>query len=236
MPSIASENLFQVPRRTLFTMNIIEKLIFVRKKGIPSFIIPSLGIMVVISMIIVAESSRIRQIPWTRDRYRQSQQPSFAPSNNSSNTIQSCGASPREARAGGCHFDLISFSWLPEPCYDSELAQDFDNLREWKWWFDENNTVPASHQLAMTGEYSLFVEWDYHLWHCTFMWRKMHRALSRSGQMAIDSYMGSYNHTLHCEEMLLRYREIELNSVNTVIRVKYPDCNVGLSQSAAWGR
>jgi hypothetical protein len=135
-----------------------------------------------------------------------------------------CGTTPTEARQRGCQFDVTSFCWLPEACWDAELSQDFDSYTQWTWWLDENGTRPISHQLVATGEYTdLFVSWEYHLRHCTAMWRKMHRALLRGGLGAIDSYVGLYNHTLHCEKMLLD-THFDLKEVNSIIRVKYPDC------------
>ncbi len=142
-----------------------------------------------------------------------------------------CGTTPAEARARGCHFDVMSFSWLPDACWDAALSAEFDDEKPWKWWrYDEHGTLETiSHEFVMTGEFTdVYVDQEYHVHHCIAMWKKLHRALLRGGQGAIDEYIGSYNHTLHCEEMLLEGEEpgMSLSVVNSVIRLKFPDCGV----------
>ncbi|KAI0886926.1 uncharacterized protein GGS22DRAFT_158982 [Annulohypoxylon maeteangense] len=148
--------------------------------------------------------------------------------NNNRVMVQPCGQSPEEARRAGCHFDVISFCWLPDECWDPELSQQFDDENALEWFLDPNRTQPLSHSQIMTGEYSgLYVNWEYHIRHCTAMWKKMHRAiLGQLGNRAIDGYIGVYKHTEHCGEMLLNGREYALDAINTRIRVKYPDCGV----------
>ncbi|KAK3690283.1 hypothetical protein B0T22DRAFT_376277 [Podospora appendiculata] len=142
-----------------------------------------------------------------------------------------CGSTAAEARSRGCHFDVISFNWLPTACYDAELSQSFDDMRTWEWFLDGNHTQPLTHADIMTGEHTgLYVNWEYHVRHCTAMWKKMHRALlGPSGTRAIDGYIGSYAHTEHCARMLLGGRDIALETINTRIRVKFPDCGGALS-------
>ncbi|KAH8427482.1 uncharacterized protein LDX57_005195 [Aspergillus melleus] len=139
-----------------------------------------------------------------------------------------CGSTPSEARKAGCHFDVISFCWLPDACYDAELSRQFDDENKLEWYLDPNRTLPLSHQDIMTGEYTgVYVNWEYHLRHCTAMWKKMHRAvLGSGGREAIDGYIGVYEHTKHCEMMLLGDRSIEWEAINTRIMVKFPDCGI----------
>lgn len=47
-----------------------------------------------------------------------------------------CGSTPEEAKAKGCHFDTISFCWLPSECYDSELVSTFESTRNWHYYAD----------------------------------------------------------------------------------------------------
>lgn len=142
--------------------------------------------------------------------------------------VKPCGETPDEARERRCHFDIISFCWLPDECYDAELSQDFDDANQLEWFLDPNRTQPVSHEQIMTGEYTgLYVNWEYHLRHCTAMWKKMHRAIfSDLGRGAIDGYIGSYEHTKHCGHMLLGDHSIAWDAINTRIAVKYPDCGV----------
>ncbi|KUI54271.1 hypothetical protein VP1G_10659 [Cytospora mali] len=140
-----------------------------------------------------------------------------------------CGNTPAEARAAGCIFDIMAFSWLPPRCHDAELAEEFRQLKGWEYFIDLNRTRPLSQELALTGEFAgLYTEFEYHLRHCTFLWKKMHRALLRGGggKMAIDSVTAGYSHTEHCSHMLMTRREVALDVINAVIVVKYPDCGM----------
>lgn len=59
--------------------------------------------------------------------------------------IPKCGPTPDEAKAQGCVFNPINFSWLPPACYDKEL---FDEMLEeemkragpWRWYLAPNFT------------------------------------------------------------------------------------------------
>lgn len=146
---------------------------------------------------------------------------------NSTVMLKPCGTSPEEARQKGCHFDIVSFCWLPTECYDPELSDAFEKAGELGWFLDPNRTQSLTREQIMTGEYTgLYVNWDYHLRHCTAMWKKLHRAVLGMGNQAIDSYIGAYEHTKHCEHMLLSDRSIPLHVINTRIAVKYPDCGI----------
>lgn len=123
--------------------------------------------------------------------------PQLKPSN-----IISCGVTPTQARSNGCLFDVMSFSWLPPACYDELLVADFLALQPWDWFSDSLGTEPVSLEVALKGDAAqMYVSWQYHITHCVFMWKKMHRALKRDG--VIDAYIGNYNHTSHCGHMLM---------------------------------
>ncbi|KAK2042024.1 hypothetical protein LZ31DRAFT_567603 [Colletotrichum somersetense] len=150
-----------------------------------------------------------------------------------------CGASPSEARAAGCLFDLVSFNWLPPPCHDAELAAQFEaELRatgQLAWYEDARRTKPLTRDQVAAGDRSgVYVSPGYHLRHCTAMWRRMHRALLQGGGGLgrLDGYIWSYHHTRHCEETLLAGGGRERNGTDelstTEVRIKYPDCGVVL--------
>ncbi|KAI9034914.1 uncharacterized protein KD926_005028 [Aspergillus affinis] len=139
-----------------------------------------------------------------------------------------CGHTAAEARARGCHFDIITFCWLPDRCYDAELSESFEKLDNWKWYLDQNKTQPVPKEEALQGELDgLYVSWEYHVQHCVYMWEKMHRALLGAGKAAIDTYIGPYSHTEHCGKMLLSRGEgYAMDDINTRIRLKFPDCGI----------
>lgn len=142
-------------------------------------------------------------------------------------SIFHCGDSPAEAIARGCNFDIMSFAWLPAPCFDRDLMEEFLGLRQWTWYTDKDGQTVANEVDIREGQYNeIFVSWEYHLVHCTYMWRKMHRALLQGGLEAVDGYIGSLHHTEHCSNMLLGYHETS-NVPNTFIYAKYPACGKG---------
>jgi len=133
----------------------------------------------------------------------------------------SCGDSLETARDRGCSFDLISFAWQTPECYDAELVSDFASWNNWTFYADDKFTIPVSQEIAIQGNRTpLFVKWDYHIVHCTFMWRQMHRAYERGW---IDSHLGNYNHTMHCQKMMLMDSSAAEHAI-TVARVIYPQC------------
>lgn len=133
-----------------------------------------------------------------------------------------CGSSPTEAKQRGCKFDILSFAWQTKECHDEDLLNDFINAGSWKFYKEPSSTstsVPL--EVANRGELDLFVDWEYHVWHCTFMWRQMHRAFTVRGY--IDSHLDNYAHTKHCQHALLN-RSIPMDTVNVIGALKYPQC------------
>lgn len=143
-----------------------------------------------------------------------------------SSQTTTCGDSPATAAAAGCIFDPTSFSWFPPQCYDAQTASDF---LSWNWtWYDSEGdptTLPAAgeahlpphavaHDAAVAGDLpELLVTDEYHLVHCIYTWRKMHRALNaestgwapESVGAFMDSYTRKWSHTEHCTDALLKF-------------------------------
>lgn len=144
-------------------------------------------------------------------------------------SLNFCGNDAKTASAAGCKFDPISFSWTPQPCYDAQLIDDFLNLDTWKWYSDANGTGSVDFNEVMAGTHDyLYVSWDYHRWHCTYMWRKMHRAILSQTivgekKLLLDTYINDPEHTDHCEEVLLN-RTVALTETSTMIRRKFVAC------------
>lgn len=137
--------------------------------------------------------------------------------------LGSCGSTPEEAKSNGCIFDLMSWCWLHPECHDEILSHEMLSLGPWIWYEDVGATRPVAQEVAALGEIPiLYVEESFHHIHCTYIWKKMHRAYL--GQRAIDSYIASLNHTFHCSEMLLR-QGIPWSQVTTSVIVKYPTCD-----------
>lgn len=146
----------------------------------------------------------------------------------------SCGNTTSSALLANCTFDVMSFSWLPLPCSDPELTAEFLNLREWSWWLDESATIVLPFEKVATGEYAaVYVTREYHMYHCTYMWRKLHRGVLKAQENAekrgiVDDYIGAYQHTSHCEKMLVGQEGdqsvVDKTVIDTQILSKFPRC------------
>jgi hypothetical protein len=140
-------------------------------------------------------------------------------------SMSPCGSSPDDARRLGCHFDIMSFSWLPPQCFDEELVEQFLDRNPWAYYMQPishraENEVPLAN--VSTGKYEhLFVTWEFHQAHCAFMIRKLHRALMAG--RPLDGYINNYAHTVHCTDVMLD-RETDLDYIWTKIYAKYPSC------------
>lgn len=89
-----------------------------------------------------------------------------------------------------------------------------------------NSSEEVSREDVLRGDHEyLFVNWEYHKLHCTYMWRKMHRAFL--GVAKMDEYIGNYRHTEHCEDVLTK--DEDTGFVLTVIRRKFVSCSMELS-------
>lgn len=139
--------------------------------------------------------------------------------------VYHCGNSPTEANSNGCSFDVMSFTWLPAKCFDEPLIEDFLGQRNWTWYLDGHGQQKANEADVRNGIHNeVYVSWEYHLMHCTYMWRKMHWAVLQ-GLDSLDGYIGNPAHTEHCGEMLLGGFETASPQVtNTMIYTKFPAC------------
>jgi hypothetical protein len=146
---------------------------------------------------------------------------------------RSCGSSVNEARSLGCKFDIMSFSWLAPSCYDDDLTTEFQHLQTWQWSLspltatkhggnkdnNDNKTFLDAATVRLGEHESLYVSQEYHIQHCIYMWKKLHRAFL--GVRQLDAYIWDYAHTEHCGRMLSEGNE---SRVATRILRKFPAC------------
>lgn len=116
-------------------------------------------------------------------------------------TYDQCGTTPAEARARGCIFEVTSSSWVVPACYDEEVEVEFLASYEWHFYRDINYTIEAPLSDVRLGEDpGFFVSSQYHINHCGFLLKKMHRALKRGEP--VDGYIWPLHHTDHCIKWL----------------------------------
>jgi hypothetical protein len=149
-----------------------------------------------------------------------------------------CGTSAAEARARGCVFEATGFTWLPKECYDGETESEFlryvaDN--ELKLYHDPDYTNEASAEEVKRGDGAgYFVREGYHLAHCLFLFKKLHRSYV-SGR-PIDGYITSLNHTAHCVGQSLSVGQ-DANYHKDLIQfsyTKWPNCGKPGGYNLIW--
>lgn len=134
--------------------------------------------------------------------------------------FSSCGNSTASARERGCFFDMISFSWQTPECFVATLVSEFSAWNNWTFYTEIHGNDTVSTEIALMGERDLWVTWEYHMVHCTFVWRQAQYGYERGW---IDAHVRSYPHTLHCQEMLL-LKGIESDDNMILANVQYPVC------------
>jgi hypothetical protein len=138
--------------------------------------------------------------------------------------FDTCGLTASSALSHGSSFDVTSFAWLPARCFDQGLVDQFLALHDWRWYLDAAGSQPVDIDSVRSGVHAqLYVTQEYHMYHCTYMWRKMHRAAGAG--RPLDGYIGNMSHTAHCEGQLVGHgAEAGLNETNTVISTKFVNC------------
>ena len=112
-------------------------------------------------------------------------------------TVEQCGTTAAEARSKGCVFEMTGFSWLPKECADPMVEMEFLNARDLQYYRDSNYTqeVPLDEVRKGDGP-GFYVKQDYHLAHCGFLFKKLHRAISEGKK--VDGVISPVGHTGHC--------------------------------------
>lgn len=124
-----------------------------------------------------------------------------------------CGNTTAEARARGCEFDLLSYSWLPQQCLDRETSAEFrswilspDRERgSWPFFTDSTFTSRISDEEALSERnlpVMTYTTWEEHLGHCVFLARRIYRSMG--GDFGMDPHFGNYGHTVHCTAEVLK--------------------------------
>lgn len=80
-----------------------------------------------------------------------------------------CGNSTAEARAAGCKFDVMSYTWVQPACFDQELMYDFLGQDDWRWYPDEETAEKLTISDVADGQREyVYVTWEYYRTHCIY--------------------------------------------------------------------
>lgn len=137
--------------------------------------------------------------------------------------VANCGSTIDEARALNCTWDLLAAAWLPPACIDQELTQDFRDQGPWRYFADREGTQELSeedlqYRVGPGNEY--YTSLKYHKTHCSYQWRKMHRAMERGTK--IENKLADYHHTMHCGYVQMQQGDME--DLLTKITVELMTC------------
>lgn len=138
--------------------------------------------------------------------------------------LQPCGTDAATARAKGCIFDLLTLAWLAPECYDADLSEEFLEVASETFYYDAEGLLPIeSYEKLSEREINVTSHTTrrYHVFHCAYGWRLMHKMLERGGML--ESGLSGYHHTEHCTATLMN-TSVPLDAVITRVEISYPDC------------
>ncbi|KUJ15562.1 uncharacterized protein LY89DRAFT_558015, partial [Mollisia scopiformis] len=120
-----------------------------------------------------------------------------------------CGNSDQEAIAMGCKYDHIAVDWLPNNCIDAALTAEFVTAGPgpggaWDYFSDYAGLQRMNESeveiYARNGK-DYFVTRQWHIAHCSFVWRKQWR--SKFTSTLIEPWNDKEEHIEHCNEYFM---------------------------------
>ncbi|OIW34365.1 hypothetical protein CONLIGDRAFT_709712 [Coniochaeta ligniaria NRRL 30616] len=117
-----------------------------------------------------------------------------------------CGSNWQEAKAMGCHFDVMASRWYSTECFDQEVLDDMlaEPQVNWNftWYADHEHTIVVPPEKVFRGEFDkVYPNNLFHIKHCLHLWRKLHHAVLTS--RPVDEDILDYDHTIHCTKMIM---------------------------------
>lgn len=136
-----------------------------------------------------------------------------------------CGNSPKDAKARKCKYNMIINAWLPGSCMTEEDDQDAAEMYKdgSRWVFEADTGKNLTVEELASGNFEFFTtQYDFHVTHCMYAWKRLHRALLDPSR-ELDSVVTDIHHTGHCASMIAGHAAGE-HDHGTKVFVKYPTC------------
>ncbi|KAM0131513.1 hypothetical protein ACHAP3_006874 [Botrytis cinerea] len=130
-----------------------------------------------------------------------------------------CGNSSSEARARGCHFDVLSFCWVPDECFDRELTEKFRKAGPWVFYTDQNKTASVTEDQFGSDTQPVYLTNKLHKTHCAYNILRFHKALTEGRMVHKEDVL---THTEHCSQVLTRINDPD--DIEVRAKIQYPDC------------
>ena len=136
-----------------------------------------------------------------------------------------CGHTPEEARARNCHFDVILYSWIPEPCFNQEIQDEYVSRNESAWYRERGGKggQVSKEVVAAGNEQLLWIDWASHMNHCKFLW-KLTTVLLLDSSMGVPGTILAPEHIEHCINVLTGDEYVPMDSVTTRLMLDYSTC------------
>jgi hypothetical protein len=126
-----------------------------------------------------------------------------------STKIIDCGHSTDEARALGCQFDVLAYHWIPQLCFDNETNNEYQKKGSWLGYSDKEGTdILDLAGMSERTDLPYYTSAREHVSHCAYTWRRQYKLFAKGG-LYMDFNSLSYNHTIHCTEILMKYAEAD---------------------------
>jgi hypothetical protein len=159
-----------------------------------------------------------------------------APSKAASHLRLNCSDNVEEAKALGCEFDLLSYSWTPAECFDRQTAAEFNEwvlsderqLGAWPFFADIDTEQRISGEEALSQRVGIETRTsqEEHLGHCIFWMRRTERV--QEGKVRLTARGDGLNHAIHCTASLLDRLKgpnpIDLGKAHAVFVVGFNTC------------
>lgn len=116
-------------------------------------------------------------------------------------TLITCGNTTQEARERGCTYDILLNHWVPAPCADPDMLEEYKDDGSWGGFADEGLTQRLTVE-EMSERDFYYTSIRDHVNHCAIMWRKQYFAFFEE-RAAIDSVVAGERHTEHCTQYLM---------------------------------
>ncbi|KAH3914933.1 hypothetical protein HBH56_082280 [Parastagonospora nodorum] len=140
-----------------------------------------------------------------------------------------CGTTTNEARKRGCIYSVVDGQWLPAPCYDKEMDDEFTSV-PWKYWAHMNRSVEIQAQEVKMGESGFWVDVDWHVAHCKFVMkmvrRQFQRATGSEKDVAWNPFRTDEHHWEHCISYLNARVVLDPDLVDSLINLDFGECKV----------
>lgn len=148
-----------------------------------------------------------------------------------------CGNTTSDAKALGCEFDLLSYTWMPKACIDRETSVEFEEwIRQperqfgaWPFFADKEGRqrIENIEDLSQRAGLKTHTTQEEHLGHCTFMLRRLHRVRQMQG---VEIAMDNVEHIVHCSNEILRGLKgpdpVDENRLASIFIISFNSCRI----------